>query len=463
MFLVFHDRLAAQYGSGPFSVCGRRKGRAATIRRPIRWRSASASRSSTLSLISYFAGRPRRCPGGDCAVTAEAPLAALIRAGCSKAADHRRLRRFSGRVALICAAGDIDTRSIRARRSRPAMPAGDRERCRGRLRVHREEVALVCASHGGEPVMSRPPAHAGRSRARRGGSGVRSALAWKRRKPRASWRAPAPRPWPVHNNCSGKHAGMLAVALSARRRPIMAISKRDHAVQRRRRAISQRTRGWSMSIRHRAGSTAARCRPGRFPLRSLALASLALPPARRSAGAARGGGADHRGGARQSLHGCRARNASAPIHARGAPRLRQDRGGRRVLRRDPPCRTRPRSQMQRRRRPRRGSGNCRPARRARCVDRRRAPGACRICPGSHPQLAGHRDGGAPRHCVSCRSCPTSQAFQKRPGEARSPQERSPASSEAMAEPTGQGCRMTGSRSGSREWRLPWPGPGRGAT
>ena len=80
-----------------------------------------------------------------------------------------------------------------------------------------DQLALACASHGGEPEhVAIAAAHAGERRAEEGdlACGPHEPLsAAARAVLRASWHA---EPTRLHNNCSGKHAAMLARAVTAR-------------------------------------------------------------------------------------------------------------------------------------------------------------------------------------------------------------------------------------------------------
>ena len=172
------------------------------------------------------------------------------------------------------------SRSIRARRSRRCR------RCRWSKAARptatasaTEELALACASHGGEPGhVATASAHAGARRARCGGArnAARTGRSTSRRRRR--WRAPAAQASALHNNCSGKHAG-LSSASPAPSEPIVArYVEPAHPVQREVKA----------ALENLTGATARR---GRLRHRRLLGADL--------------GGAARRAGARRS-------RASAP-------------------------------------------------------------------------------------------------------------------------------------------------------
>ncbi|MBI4541319.1 MAG: asparaginase [Gemmatimonadetes bacterium] len=105
-----------------------------------------------------------------------------------------------------------------------------------------EELAVCCASHGGEPAH----VAAVSSVLAKLGLGA-GALACGAQAPlhEASALALAARgeePQPIHNNCSGKHAGMLALAL-AHGWPTSGYHQAGHPVQRRMRAEIARWSG----------------------------------------------------------------------------------------------------------------------------------------------------------------------------------------------------------------------------
>jgi L-asparaginase II len=83
------------------------------------------------------------------------------------------------------------------------------------------ELALACASHGGEPQHAPPPpACWPRPASMPERAGVRRALALQRQRPSARAGAPGEQPSALHNNCSGKHAGFVCLGCHmAARRP----------------------------------------------------------------------------------------------------------------------------------------------------------------------------------------------------------------------------------------------------
>jgi L-asparaginase II len=106
-----------------------------------------------------------------------------------------------------------------------------------------EELALVCASHNGEPVhvavarsilnrigLSEEALGCGADRPF--GDAAARALAASGEKPRR-----------IHNNCSGKHAGMMALALG-HGWPVSGYIRQDHPVQERMIAEVAKWSGW---------------------------------------------------------------------------------------------------------------------------------------------------------------------------------------------------------------------------
>jgi L-asparaginase II len=161
------------------------------------------------------------------------PVAVLVRRGERVESEHRvafAVAAADGR--LLEAAGDVDRAVFPRSAVKPLQALALLESgAADRFAVSERELALACASHSGEPEHvalvrtwlarlelepaalecgTHPPAHAP-SAQRLAAAGLS--------------------PERVHNNCSGKHAGMLTVArhLGA---PIAGYSRADHPVQR---------------------------------------------------------------------------------------------------------------------------------------------------------------------------------------------------------------------------------------
>ena len=161
------------------------------------------------------------------------PVAVLVRRGARVESQHRVAYAVADPDGgLIEAAGDVDREVFPRSAIKPLQALALVESgAADRFAVSERELALACASHSGEPehvalvrawlarlgldpsaleCAAHPPLH--------GPSAQRLA---------AAGRAPER----VHNNCSGKHAGMITVArhLGA---PIAGYGRPDHPVQR---------------------------------------------------------------------------------------------------------------------------------------------------------------------------------------------------------------------------------------
>ena len=161
------------------------------------------------------------------------PVAVLVRRGARVESQHRVAYAVAGPDGrLVEAAGDVDREVFPRSAIKPLQALALIESgAADRFAVSEQELALACASHSGEPEHvtlvrswlarlgldsaalecgAHPPLH--------GPSAQRLAAAGRP-------------PERVHNNCSGKHAGMLTLArhLDA---PLAGYSRADHPVQR---------------------------------------------------------------------------------------------------------------------------------------------------------------------------------------------------------------------------------------
>lgn len=115
--------------------------------------------------------------------------------------------------ARVLTLGDVERAiyprsAVKALQALPLIESGAAER----FRLGDEELALACASHGGEPAHV---AGAARMLARAGldGDALECGAHWPSHQPSAQALARAgDAPSALHNNCSGKHAGFLCVA-----------------------------------------------------------------------------------------------------------------------------------------------------------------------------------------------------------------------------------------------------------
>ncbi len=166
-------------------------------------------------------------------MTSDLPLAEVTRGGFVESRHEGAFAIVGPGGAMIRAGGDIGRSiyprsAIKAMQCLPVIESGAAER----FGFNDAEIALACASHGGEP------AHVDTARAML----VKLALDEDALECGAHWpsesraaRDLAKRgeaPGPLHNNCSGKHAGMLAVSL-ALGVPHRGYVDPDHPVQRR--------------------------------------------------------------------------------------------------------------------------------------------------------------------------------------------------------------------------------------
>ncbi len=94
-----------------------------------------------------------------------------------------------------------------------------------------EDIALCCASHSGEPEHIRTAANM-LSKMHKQWSDLRCGPHEPLHKPTAeAMRSSETKPTPLHNNCSGKHAGMLAVASMLEHDPGVPYDDINHPVQ----------------------------------------------------------------------------------------------------------------------------------------------------------------------------------------------------------------------------------------
>jgi len=157
-----------------------------------------------------------------------APLARILRSGLEESVHlgHVAVCEASGR--LLAWAGDPDHEAFVRSCMKPVQAAVSLAAIGDGVGLTDREIAVMCASHNGEPIHLR----AVRSVLRRGGLGTEDL------------RTPADLPLdrasamrvrteaPLFHNCSGKHAGML-LACVRRDWPTPTYRTRNHALQRR--------------------------------------------------------------------------------------------------------------------------------------------------------------------------------------------------------------------------------------
>ena len=222
-------------------------------------------------------------------MTAEAPLAAVIRGGFVESRHHGAYAIVGPGGAVIRAAGDIEhpvypRSAIKALQCMAVIESGAAER----FGFSPAEIALACASHGGEPDHV---ATAGAMLAKLGldAEALECGAHWPSDSAAARELARrGDRPSALHNNCSGKHAGMLAVAL-ALGVPHHGYVEPGHPVQQRIAAILGALAG-SDTAAAPCGIDGCSVPTWALPLRGLALAfhrfasGEGVPPARAAAG-----------------------------------------------------------------------------------------------------------------------------------------------------------------------------------
>jgi L-asparaginase II len=162
------------------------------------------------------------------------PIAVLVRRGERVESEHRvayAVAASDGR--LLHTAGDIDRpifprSAIKPLQALALLESGAAER----FAVSERELALACASHSGEPEHVRL-VQAWLARLGLDGSALECGAHPPLHGPSAERLVATGRsPERVHNNCSGKHAGMITLALHLDT-PVAGYSRADHPVQRR--------------------------------------------------------------------------------------------------------------------------------------------------------------------------------------------------------------------------------------
>ena len=133
---------------------------------------------------------------------------------------------------VVASAGAIDIpvfprSSVKALQALPLVENGWADR----LGLSEAELALACASHGGEPVHI-ATAQGMLAKAGQGAETLECGVHWPTHKGAARQLAETgARPTALHNNCSGKHAGFLCLACALDIDPLGYVGA-DHPVQR---------------------------------------------------------------------------------------------------------------------------------------------------------------------------------------------------------------------------------------
>ncbi|MFW5678840.1 MAG: asparaginase [Pseudomonadota bacterium] len=211
------------------------------------------------------------------------PVAVELRRGATVESRHRVAAcvvEVGGRV--VARIGEVDVSvfprsSLKPFQALPLVETGAADA----LGVSDEELALACASHGGEPMhTTRVGAWLGRL-----GLGVDDlecgAHAPSHAPSAEALRASGEPVTALHNNCSGKHTGMLATARHLGE-PTRGYLAADHPVQRRIRATLEELAGERLGEPGIDG-----CGVPNWPMRLVTFARLAAASLARGASAAR--------------------------------------------------------------------------------------------------------------------------------------------------------------------------------
>jgi L-asparaginase II len=157
-----------------------------------------------------------------------APLVQVVRSGLVESVHLGDVAVCDTSGRLLAAAGDPDHVSYVRSCMKPVQAAVSLAAIGADVVLSERQIAVMCASHNGEPVHIRTV----RSVLRRGGV-EEAALQTPPARPADPASAAGVRtPRPIFHNCSGKHAGML-VASSAAGWPLEMYRNRSHPLQRR--------------------------------------------------------------------------------------------------------------------------------------------------------------------------------------------------------------------------------------
>lgn len=134
------------------------------------------------------------------------------------------------------------------------------------------ELALACASHSGEPAHVATAASM-LAKAGRDAGALECGVHWPNVIAEAGYKlaATGARPGPLHNNCSGKHAGMVCLACGAGVDPHGYVG-REHYVQQRIAGVLAEVTGAPTDTTAPCGTDGCSIPTFAFPLRALALA-----------------------------------------------------------------------------------------------------------------------------------------------------------------------------------------------
>jgi L-asparaginase II len=198
-------------------------------------------------------------------------LVEVTRGGHVESVHHGAVAVLDADGATVFAVGDIAAAvfprsAVKALQALPLVESGAADR----LGLTDAELALACASHGGEAAH----VAAARSMLRKAGchdACLECGAHWPAHEPAArALAASGGLPGAIHNNCSGKHAGFVCLARDAGEDPAGYI-RPEHPVMRRVTAVLAETTGTALDERNR-GTDGCSIPTYAIPLRALALA-----------------------------------------------------------------------------------------------------------------------------------------------------------------------------------------------
>ena len=139
---------------------------------------------------------------------APAPLVRVVRSGLEESVHLGDVAVCDASGRLVASVGDPDRQAFIRSSTKPVQGAVSIDAIGTDIGLPERLVAIVCASHNGEPVHIR----AVRDLLRRGGLGVRDLRTPPARPMDPMSARRVSRATPLYHGCSGKHAGMLALA-----------------------------------------------------------------------------------------------------------------------------------------------------------------------------------------------------------------------------------------------------------
>ena len=203
-------------------------------------------------------------------------LVEALRGGATESSHRGALAVLDADGAVVAALGDIDRpifprSAVKVLQALPLVASGAADR----LRLGAAELALACASHGGEPVHAETAA-AMLAKAGLDASALECGTHWPYLDTAArALAAQGQVPNALHNNCSGKHAGFVCMACalhddaSGRRDFLRGYVRPEHPVMREVTAAMQGATGFDLATAPR-GTDGCSIPTFAIPLRHLA-------------------------------------------------------------------------------------------------------------------------------------------------------------------------------------------------